>query len=64
MFEKQKAQVEAEIEKLNKTLAMLNFKCWYYDTAIKDGNEDGIHAMIPDNLPPDIQELYDYSHKD
>lgn len=28
MFEKQKAQVEAEIEKLNKTLAMLNFKCW------------------------------------
>lgn len=28
MFEKQKAQVEAEIEKLNKTLAMLNFKYW------------------------------------
>lgn len=64
MFEKQKAQVEAEIEKLNKTLAMLNFKCWYYDTAIKDGNENGIHAMLPDKLPPDIQELYNYSHKD
>ncbi len=64
MFEKQKVQVEAEIEKLNKTLAMLNFKCWYYDTAIKDGNEDGIHAMLPDKLPTDIQELYDYAHKD
>ncbi len=64
MFEKQKAQVEAEIEKLNKTLAMLNFKCWYYDTAIKDGNEDGIHAMLPDKLPTDIQELYNYAHKD
>lgn len=64
MFENQKKQVEAEIEKLNKTLAMLNFKCWYYDTAMKDGNEDAIHEMMPDNLPPDIQKLYDYAHSE
>ena len=37
LFENQKKQVEAEITKLNKTLDMLNFKCWYYSEAIKDG---------------------------
>ena len=48
LFESQKKQVEAEITKLNKTLDMLNFKCWYYSEAIKDGNEDRIKSMIPD----------------
>ena len=43
-------------------LDMVKFKCWYYETAIKDGNEDGISAMLPDKLPKDIQELYDNAH--
>ena len=30
--------------------------------AMEDGNEDGIHAMLPDNLPPEIQPIYDNSH--
>lgn len=64
MFEKQKLEVEAQIEKLNKTLAMLDFKCWYYETAIADGNEDRIHEMKPDNFPPEIQKLYDYAHEE
>jgi len=29
---------------------------------MEDGNEDGIHAMLPDNLPPEIQPIYDNSH--
>ena len=44
---------------MEKTLALLKFKCWYYETAIKDGNEDGINAMLPDKLPEEIQKLYD-----
>ena len=42
---------------------MLEFKCWYYDKAIADGNEDGINAMLPDKLPKDIQKLYNKAHK-
>lgn len=64
LFEERKKAVEQEIEKLNKTLAMLDFKCWYYDTAMADGNEDGIKAMLPNNLPEDVQKLYDYAHED
>ena len=45
-----------------KTLDMLKFKCWYYEKAMEDGNEDEIHAMLPDKLPADIQALYDNSH--
>ena len=64
LFENQKKTVEKEIERLQKTLDMLRFKCWYYDTAIADGNEDRINEMIPNNLPEDIQKLYDHAHSD
>ena len=47
---------------LNKTLDMLNFKRWYYDTAIADGSEDKLNEMLPDKLPPEIQKLYDNCH--
>lgn len=62
LFERRKRAVEEEIISLEKTLAMLKFKCWYYDTAIKDSNEDRLKEMIPDRLPAEIQELYDKSH--
>ena len=63
LFEHRKAAVKEEIKQLEKTLAMLEFKCWYYDTAIADGNENKINAMLPDNLPKDIQKLYNKAHK-
>lgn len=63
LFETRKATVEDEIKAMEKTLALLKFKCWYYETAIKDGNEDGINAMLPDKLPEEIQKLYDISHE-
>ena len=45
LFETRKATVEDEIKAMEKTLALLKFKCWYYETAIKDGNEDGINRQ-------------------
>ena len=63
LFEIRKAAVEEEINALEKTLAMLKFKCWYYEKAIADGNEDKINEMIPDKLPPEIQQLYDKAHR-
>lgn len=63
LFEMRKAAVEEEIQSLEKTLDMLKYKCWFYDIAIEDGNEDRINSMLPDKLPPDIQKLYDNGHK-
>ncbi len=64
MFIKQKNAIESEMNRLQKALDMISFKCWYYEQAIKDGNEDNIHNMLPDKLPKDIQELYDRAHSE
>ena len=63
LFEARKSAVETEILKLQKTLSLLKFKCWYYETAMKDGNEDAINAMLPDKLPENIQKLYNEGHE-
>ena len=63
MFEAQKVRMEEEIARMNRTLDMLKFKCWYYEQAIRDGNEKKLAAMIPDELPKDIRAIYDSSHK-
>lgn len=63
LFEKQKKTVEAEIEHMNRVLDMLKFKCWYYEQAIHDGNEDRVQSMMPDNLPEEIQKIYDSAHR-
>lgn len=62
LFEARKSAVEEEIQSLQKALSLLKFKCWYYETALADGNEDRINEMLPDSLPPDIQKLYDEGH--
>lgn len=62
LFLRQRETVEAEMEKLKRTKAMIDFKCWYYETAVADGSEERIKQMMPDKLPEDIQRLYDYAH--
>ena len=63
LFQQQRQVVENQIRQLEKTLAMIDFKCWYYEQAIQDGNENRIKAMIPDNLPDGIREAYQNAHK-
>lgn len=62
LFLKQKEIVESEINRLNKTLDMIRYKCWYYDEAIKDGNEDRIINMKAEDMPKDIRRAYKNSH--
>lgn len=63
LFQTRKEAVEKEIEELNRTLCLLEFKCWYYETAIKDGSEENIQKMLPDKLPENIQKLYNKGFK-
>ena len=62
LLERQKETLEAQIDDLRRSLAMLQFKCWYYEQAMRDGGEEHIHAMLPDKLPPEVQVLYDLAH--
>ena len=63
MFEAQRAHMEEELERMKRAMDMLKFKCWYYEQAIKDGNEERLANMIPDHLPEDIQKLYNSAHQ-
>ena len=62
LFENRRKMLEQDMLELQKNMAMIQFKCWYYEQAMKDGNEDRIHQMLPDHLPADIQKLYDLAH--
>lgn len=62
LFESRKKALEEQLQELEKNMAMLKFKCWYYDQAIADGNEDRLRSMIPDQLPTEIREMYLRAH--
>lgn len=61
LFEHRKQVLQQEMESITRTLDMVNFKCWYYTTALKQGNEEGL--MDPDNMPQGVQEVYRRSHE-
>ena len=63
MFIRQKESVEAEIARMNRVLDMLNFKCWYYEQAIKDGNEQRLSAMTPEEMPEEIRQAWLRAHE-
>lgn len=64
LFVKQMEKVENEIERMNRVLDLLKFKCWYYEQAIRDGNEDRVGAMPPESMPEEIRVLYERTHTD
>ena len=47
---------------MNRVLDMLRFKCWYYEQAIRDGNEDRLSRMKPEEMPEDIRRAYENAH--
>lgn len=64
LFLRQREIVEEEIRKMEKVLDMIRFKCWYYEQAIQDGNENRLNEMLPNHLPEEMQLLYDHAYED
>ena len=54
--------MEAEIERMNRVLDMLRFKCWYYEQAIRDGKEDRFSRLQPEEMLEDIRRAYENAH--
>jgi len=56
MFHERKRIVEEQIAAMERTLEIVNFKCWYYDTAAAQGSEEAPRTMIASGtLPPDVR---------
>lgn len=61
LFEEQKKHVENEIRELENTLNMIEFKCWYYNEALKNGDEE-FAERIPQILPDEVKNSYIKAH--
>lgn len=57
LMEERRLKTLEQIEELQRTLAVLEYKCWYYDEAISQGNED-FARNAPDSLPEEGRGLY------
>lgn len=62
LFEKQIESVESEMERMKGVLALLKYKCWYYEQAIQDGNENRLKAMKPEDMPEEARLAYEKAH--
>lgn len=63
MFLTQKENIEQKIKDLEKALNMIQFKCWYYNEALKDGSEKRVKNITPEKMPAEIRNYYDKAHK-
>ncbi len=63
MFLHQKENIEQKIKELEKALNMINFKCWYYDEATKDGTEKRVKNITPNQMPDEVKAYYNEAHK-
>jgi DNA-binding transcriptional MerR regulator len=55
MFHERRAIVEQQMEELQKTLQVIQYKCWYYETACEAGSEDALRNIAVDDLPEDVR---------
>ena len=62
MFVKQEEAIKNQINELNNALFMIQFKKWYYSEAVKDGSDKKVKNMKLDDMPLEIQELYNKTH--
>ena len=51
LFRARREAVLRQMEELREILAMLDFKCWYYETALEQGGEQAVRDRMPSNIP-------------
>ena len=57
MFYERRRAVEAQIEALQATLDMIDYKCWYSDTAVAAGSSRALQTLKPEELPEEVSRL-------
>lgn len=59
VFRRRKAAIEQQIAELQQTLALLEYKCWYYETACKAGTEDAARhcSQVPEEFRAVLEKL-------
>ena len=57
MFRERRRAVLAQMERLQATLDIIDYKCWYYETAAKAGSDLPLQSFKPEDLPEDVRKI-------
>ena len=60
LFRERFAEVTRQIAELERTRRILEFKCWYYETAAKLGGEAAVQALPDSEVPEHLREVRAY----
>ena len=55
--------LQAQMEELQHTMDVLDFKCWYYETARDAGNGSGASVHVCGGTSPSVSQLKERSCK-
>ena len=57
LFIKQRELVQKQMAQLQQTMDVINFKCWYYETAKAEGTTTILVSMPPEDFPEEYQDI-------
>lgn len=63
MFEHQREVVRARMKELETTLSVLDYKCWYYEEALRLEDEEKVRNIPISDMPSKVQEGYYCIHE-
>ena len=55
IFRYRRAAVKKQISELQEMLSLLDYKCWYYETACQAGTEDAVRALLCEEVPAECR---------
>lgn len=51
LFKGRREAAQKQLEELERTMALLDYKCWYYETALAAGTERAVQEMGEEDIP-------------
>lgn len=63
LFYRQRQILQAQMKELQHTMDVLDFKCWYYETARDAGTDSGASVHVCGGTSPSVSQLKERSCK-
>lgn len=63
MFQRQKSVIENQMEELKHTLQVVEYKCWFYETAKSLGSVTAVQGLEPSRVPSCFSSIREELHR-
>ena len=57
IFKKRRDFLKRELKDLQEVLSVMEYKCWYYQTACEAGTEKAVKSLDPSEIPEKFREI-------